>query len=40
MIEDVDIGSCFQDLEDEPPFGQEDHREDDNEMIRATLPKG
>ena len=30
MIEDVDIGSCFQDLEDQPPFGQEDHREDDN----------
>ena len=30
MIEDVDICSCFQDLEDEPPFGQQDHREDDN----------
>ena len=30
MIEDVDIGSCFQDLEDQPPFGQEDHREYDN----------
>ena len=30
MIEDVDIGSCFQDLEDEPPFGQEDHKEYSN----------
>ena len=27
MIEDVDICSCFQDLADEPPFGQEDHKE-------------
>ena len=30
MIEDVDICSCFQDLADEPPFGQEDHKEYSN----------
>ena len=30
MIEDIDIGSCFQDPADDPPLGQEDHREDDN----------
>ena len=30
MIEDVDIGSCSQDLADEPPFGQEDHKEYSN----------
>ena len=30
MIEDVDISSCFQDLADEPPLGQEDHKEYSN----------
>ena len=30
MIEDGNICSCFQDLADEPPFGQEDHKEYSN----------
>ena len=37
MIEDVDIGSCFQDLADEPPLGQEDHREDDNRDDQGNI---